>query len=155
MVHSVSRNIAAGSGYSSGRNAERGLVMRKLWLVVCLAFCATAVHAQDQQPSAAPAAGAVVNVHVTASHVEPCWAAPCSDALYLDVVINGKKYELRGSANGDRKLKISNDSVLMPGNYQAKLKKDVENGSGMFFQVYELQLPGGDTWEGTVSGVSE
>ncbi len=128
--------------------------MRKLWLVVCLAFCAMAVHAQDQQP-AAPAVGAVVNVHVTASHVRPCWSSPCSDILYVDVVMKGKKYELRGLANGDRKLKILPDSVLAPGDYQAKLKKEEESATGMFFQVYELQLPGGDTWEGTVSAVSE
>lgn len=128
--------------------------MNKLILALCLVFCAVAVHAQDQQPSsaAAPAVGAVVNVHVTASHVEGCFTVPC---LYVDVAINGKKYELQGVARYGRKSKVPEGSVLAPGDYQAKLTKDVENGSGLFFQVYELQLPGGDTWEGTVSGVWE
>lgn len=129
--------------------------MKKLWLVLCLTLCAAAVHAQDQQPSTAPVVGSVVNIHVTASHVEPCWANTCTDTLYVDVVINGKKYELRGSANGDIRRKIPTDSVLAPGDYQAKLKKNVVNASGMFFQVYNVLLPGGDTWEGTVSGVWE
>lgn len=126
--------------------------MRKFALVVCLVLCAMAVHAQDQQPSGAPAVGAVVNVHVTASHVEECFTVPC---LYVDVAINGKKYELQGVARYGRKSKVPEGSVLAPGDYQAKLTKDVENGSGLFFQVYELQLLGGDTWEGTVSGVWE
>ncbi len=135
--------------------------MRTFALVLCLAFCAVAVHAQDQQttPAAAPAVDAVVNVHVSvhvsASHVERCWGTGCPDTLYVDVVINGKKYELEGNAYGDRKLKIPRDSVLMPGDYQAKLTKDAQSATGMFFQVYELQLPEGETWEGTVSGVWE
>jgi hypothetical protein len=131
--------------------------MRTFVLILCLAFCASAVHAQDQQPSSAsaPAVGAMVNVHVTASHVDRCWGTGCPDTLYIDVVINGKKYELEGNANGDRKLKVRPDSVLAPGDYQAKLTKDEPSVTGMFFQVYELLLPGGDTWEGTVSGISE
>jgi hypothetical protein len=131
--------------------------MRTFVLVLCLTLCAVAVHAQDQQPSsaAAPAVGAVVHVHVTASRVHRCWDTGCPDTVYIEAVINGKKYELEGMASYGRKSKVPTDSVLMPGNYQAKLTKDVENGSGLFFQVYELLLPGGDTWEGTVSGVSE
>jgi hypothetical protein len=131
--------------------------MRTVAFVLFLAVCAAAARAQATQSTTASAlaVGAVVSVHVTASHVDRCWGTACPDTLYVDAVIHGKKYELEGIANGDRKLKILPDSVLAPGDYQAKLKKDVENASGMFFQVYELQLPGGDTWEGTVSGVSE
>lgn len=128
--------------------------MRKLWIVLCLAFFAAAVHAQEQQPSPAPApaVGTVVNVHVTASHVEPCWTTSC---LFVDAVMDGKKYELRGVASYGRKSKVPDGAVLMPGDYQAKLTKVAESGSGLFFQVYSLLLPGGDTWEGTVSGVWE
>lgn len=131
--------------------------MKKVTVALCLAFCALAIRAQSQQPmtSPAPAVGAVVSVHVVASHVTPCWATACRDQLYLDVVLNGKKYELRGDATGDKKMKIAYDSVLAPGDYQAKLTKDEHSATGMFYQEYELLLPGNYTWKGVVSGVSE
>lgn len=128
--------------------------MRTIALAACLAFCAAAAPAQNQQPAsaAAPAVGAVVNVHLTVSHVRPCWSDGCPEILYVDVVIDGKKYELTGDASYGRKSKIPNGAVLMPGDYQASLKKDEPSASGMLYQVYELLLPRGDTWEGTVSG---
>jgi hypothetical protein len=119
-------------------------LMKTSVLVLYLALCAVAVHAQDQQPSsaAAPAVGAVVPVHMAASHVHRCWGTGCPDTVYLEAAINGKKYEPEGMASYGRKSKVPNESVLTPGEYEAKLTKDVENGSGLFFQVYELLLPG-------------
>jgi hypothetical protein len=81
--------------------------------------------------------GAVVNVHVVESHVVTC-PGTCPDILYVDAVINVTKYELQGSAGGDKKLKIPYDSVLAPGAYQAKLTRDVPSATGMFYQQYEL-----------------
>lgn len=134
--------------------------MRKLALALCLAFSASAIHAQTNQPisASAPAVGAIVSVHVTASHVVPCWGNACSNLLYLDVVIDGKKYELQGSAFGSHKIFNGRQvygALLPPGDYRAKLTKDLHSAPGLFYQEYELLLPGNFTWKCVVTGVSE
>jgi len=132
--------------------------MKKFVLVLCLGLCAPVVRAQNPTSAAAPAVGAIVNVHVVGAHVVPCGG--CSLNLYLEAVIDGKKYELLGSSFVSHKLlqgtQINSGALLPPGDYQAKLTKDLRSTSGMFYQEYELLLPDHKSvWKCAVTGIEE
>ena len=110
---------------------------------------ASSAHLPDNEKPAPT--GFSLPVHVSAAHLRsPCGDTFGPDCLYLDVVIAGKKLELEG--NGDSR---AGKIVLTPGDYQAKLIKDAEPGSGMIHQQYDLLLRDNSTWTSVVTGISE
>jgi hypothetical protein len=68
-----------------------------------------------------------INVHVSSSSID------VNLNQVLDVVIDGKKYELRSTQ--------SIGMVLALGDYKAKLIKDQHSNGYDSYQLYEFQLP--------------
>jgi hypothetical protein len=99
-----------------------------------------------------------VKVHITASHIrDHCTdtfkgQSSCVNGLYADAILDGKKVELFGADEIDKR-----DTVLIaPGDYHAQLTKDVHNAdSTLTHQEYNLLLPDGTVWHCVVSGISE
>lgn len=94
-----------------------------------------------------------ITVHVTGTH----WVTTPSseDALFakgfleLDVVINGKKYELAEMLHEGAPV------LLTLGDYQAALVKDSHKPNNEYTQMYQLQLPDGSQEDFEVVGASE
>jgi hypothetical protein len=70
-----------------------------------------------------------ITVHVSACHLSFVSVTTFQD---LDVVINGKTYELQAT---------SSDGVLTPGDYKAKLVQDLHKTAYESSQTYEFLFP--------------
>lgn len=95
-----------------------------------------------------------VKVHVNSSRwvMEPALTGPRS-VQRLNVTIDGKKFELATPApasNFDAGI-----TLLVPGDYKAKLTRDQHNTSYESSQEYEFLLPDNKTTEFFVVGISE
>lgn len=120
--------------------------MKKLAVVLFLVFCSAFAQAKGKPNPA----DFTVKVHISAAHfvVYPS----TTYMLYADVTLNGKKLQLAGRAA----LIQSNYLLITPGDYQARLIKDVHNTDGTaIHQEYELLLTDGIVWDCVVSGTSE
>ena len=96
-----------------------------------------------------------VSVHVSASR----WAMEPSlmsshPVQRLDVVINGKKYELAAPATLRANFEAG-VTLLMPGDYKARLVRDLHKTTYESSQEYEFLLPDKKTRKFTVVGISE
>jgi hypothetical protein len=110
--------------------------MKRAALVVMLlvATFAPAARTPDEYP---------ITVHVTSAYY---LGAVISHAQGLDVIIDGRKYALRGT----------NDVALLAiGDYKAKLVKDVHKTTYESYQEYELLFPDKKTGKFVVVGQSE
>ena len=99
--------------------------------------------------SAAPApnpADYTINVHVSASRIVHYMERLFSYSEMLNVVIDGKKYELESGFP---------NMLLALGNYEARLVKDEHKGTYDSLQVYESLLPDQKTRKFTVVGQME
>jgi hypothetical protein len=83
-----------------------------------------------------------INVHVTSSYLS------AGGGQGLDVVIHGKKYQLGGDP-------IRGASLLVLGDYKAKLLKDEHPTVYESSQQYEFLFPDNKTKKFTVIGQSE
>jgi len=90
-----------------------------------------------------------INVLVSSSHwvVVPTSIGPQA-AQKLNVIIQGKKYELEAEARG----KVA---LLVLGDYKAKLVEDVHKNGYESSQTYEFQFPDGKTRKFVVVGQNE
>jgi hypothetical protein len=95
-----------------------------------------------------------ISVHVTASHwlMESDIKSGGWPVERLDVVIDGKKYELQAAAGG---IGRSGVSLLNPGDYKAKLVVDVHKTSYESSQIYEFQFSDQKTQRFALVGISE
>ncbi len=117
--------------------------MKKLEFVFFgLLLSAISWGASDQDPYS-------VNVHVVSSH----WVVwPGSSAAQaLNTVIDGKKYELEAPASPN----LFDANLLAPGDYKAKLVRDVHKTTYESSQTYEFLFPDKKTRKFTVVGLSE
>jgi hypothetical protein len=75
----------------------------------------------------------------------------CGDAVYADVIISGKKVELRGDwAYSNYQLRLA------PGDYDARfLKANHHSDDFPIGQEYEILLPDKRVFRGIVTGISE
>jgi hypothetical protein len=136
--------------------------VKKFLLVLFLLLCsASLINAQKtrsgQKASEKPSpADYTVKLHISATHNrDNCTGGgpmPCANWLYADAIVNGKKFELMGTTNLDK-----HDSVLLiPGDYPARLTRDVQTkNSAELFQEYDVLLPDGATWHCVTTGISE
>jgi hypothetical protein len=130
--------------------------MRQLVVALSLLLISTSlIYGQKtrfgQTPEKPNPADYVIKVHISATHIRN-FCDHCVDVLLTDALLNGKKIELTGSA-----MNISGRSVLIiPGDYQARLTKDIHNtDSTVIRQEYDLLLPDGTVWNCFTSGISE
>ena len=108
--------------------------MKKIALAILLLFSALSWAGTEPNP-----AEYTVNVHVRSSSI-------ASGSLILDVVIDGKNYELSGYMGG---------MLLALGDYKAKLVKDEHKTTYGFNQVYEFLFPDKKARQFVVVGQSE
>ena len=87
-----------------------------------------------------------INVHVNASHLV-FNGRSIAYAQKLDVVIDGKKYELESTAFPN--------AVLAIGDYRARLTKDEHMGTYDSIQVYEFLFPDQKTRKFMLVGQTE
>ncbi|MGA2349468.1 MAG: hypothetical protein ABSF70_03465 [Terracidiphilus sp.] len=96
-----------------------------------------------------------IKVHISATHiVSDCTFAGLTYVCSLDADANldGKKIELVGRAPNLQK----NSMLIAPGDYSLRVTKDIHNqDNSLFFQEYDLLLPGGLVWHCSATGISE
>ncbi len=92
-----------------------------------------------------------INLHVTASH----WIVMpgTGSGMYQELTgtVDGKKYTFIG----EEVLTTHSLSVLAPGDYKAKLVRDIHKNTFQFSQTYELLFPEGKTKTYWVVGQAE
>ncbi len=119
---------------------EAGAVMEKVSLVALLfLFSAFAWAGSNPDP-----AEYNVSIHVTASHM-----VPEGGTVYqkMEVLIDGKKYELQSEAPADRLLSLSD--------YKAKIVRDDHKVAYESFKVYEVLFSDQKTRRFIVVGQTE
>jgi hypothetical protein len=123
--------------------------MRKFFAVLLLLLCATFASATDKPNPA----DYTIKVHISASHLKTeCADGFCKNILYADTILNGKKIKLSGVAVIVKKTLM----LIAPGDYPAKLLKDIHNSdSSLFNQEYDLLLPDDTVWHCYTTGISE
>jgi hypothetical protein len=104
---------------------------------IAILMLATASVAYGEKPAANPA-DYTIAVHVQRSQlVEQCVSGLCGMVEHMDVVIDGKKFELsEGSYRQD---------LLRVGDYKAKILKDETTRAYEYLRTYEFVLPDGKT----------
>jgi hypothetical protein len=128
--------------------------MKKIVAVLFLLLCAATLRAKPNP------ADFNIKIHISGSQVIPALLASDPDPfLFVDTVLGGKKVKLGGYVpfSSHHVGSIAPPySVLNPGDYQIRLKKDdSEKDSPIIRQKYELLLPNGDVWECSIVGISE
>jgi hypothetical protein len=136
--------------------------MRKFIVVVALLLCPTlSVYGQKtrygQSPEKPNPANYSIKVHVSATHIRYYCSGfrdqiSCSNGLFADVIVNGKQLELSGVTTiGKNKF-----ALLVPGDYNARLTKNVNDANGAVInQEYDVLLPDGTSWHCVTTGISE
>jgi len=121
---------------------------KALYAAVLILFSVVLAHAA---PAANPA-DYTVKIHVSSSELtNTCIDDPkgstCGFQQLLTVTIDGKKYKLESSG--------WQMQLLPPGDYQARITKDVKEGSGAYTRDYELLFSDGKTAKYRVVGEFE
>lgn len=129
--------------------------MTKFAVLMLFLLCSTSLmHAQKSrygQPSANPA-DYTVKVHITATHLRSCaWDdARCIDHLYVDAILDGKKFEFFGVVDKHQ------TSLIIPGDYLAMLpKKPRDGGKPVLGQTYYVLLADKSGWSCNITGFYE
>jgi hypothetical protein len=104
--------------------------------------------------SALTALAASNDDYSTSVHVKNSYLTEDGGHLYqrLDVVIDGKNYELGGAPLPSS---IFNAAILLPGDYKARIAKKEQTVPYKMLLVYELKFSDGKTDKFTVIGVTE
>jgi hypothetical protein len=139
--------------------------MKKFFVISFLLLCtASSIYCQKtrfgQEPSyAKPGVDYPIKVHITGMHIrsyctshwDDRYGSSCGDVLYADVILDGKKLELRGDwASSNYQLR------LLPGNYDARLLKANHQADDFpINDIYEVLMPDKRVFRGTITGISE
>ena len=147
--------------------------MKKFVAVLILLLCSTSlIYGQktrfgQEPPFAKHGVDFPIKVHISGMHIRQYCKTDigerltpsnvgdryisCDDVLYADVILNGKKLELRGDwAYPNYQLR------LLPGNYDARiLKAKGQTEDFPINDVYEVLMPDKRVFRGTVTGFSE
>ena len=133
--------------------------MKKFFAVPFLLLCSTSlIYGQKtrlgQTPEKPTPADYPIKMHISASHiVYYCFGeGGCRGDLHADAILNAKKFDLTGTTTLDK----HNPALLIPGDYPARLTKDVQTGnSAAIYQEYDVLLPDGAVWHCVTTGISE
>jgi hypothetical protein len=120
--------------------------MRKIAFFLLTVGIGVAVAQSDAYP---------VKIHVTSSRwaMEPGLTGPRA-VQRLNVTIDGKKFELATPATPDSNFDAG-ITLLVPGDYKAKLTRDQHKTAYESSQEYKFLLPDNKTREFFVVGISE
>jgi len=105
--------------------------------------------------SCASAFAATGNDYSTTVHVKSSHLVKDGNGVYLnlDAVIDGHAYEL--AADVSQVTTVFGASLLIPGDYSARIAKDDHKTAYKTTRVYELRYPDGKTERFAVTGMSE
>jgi hypothetical protein len=136
--------------------------MRKFIVVLVLILCFShLVHGQKtrfgQSPEKPNPAEYSVKMHVSATHIR-YYCSTDKDLynechrLFADVIVNGRRLEVSGATIiGKNKF-----ALLVPGDYMARLTKDVNDETGAVInQEYDLLLSDSAIWHCVTTGIAE
>ncbi len=96
-----------------------------------------------------------IKMHISATHLRPyCTGSgdliSCSNGLYVDATLNGKRVELFGTVDKHQ------SSLIVPGDYSAMLpKKPRDGGNTALGQGYYVLLSDRSPWPCSITGFSE
>lgn len=135
--------------------------MRNIFAVLFLLLCSIApIHGQKTRfgqapPYAKPGVDYPIKVHISGMHIRTYCSSgehvSCEDLVYADLIMSGKKIELRGDWEySDYQLR------LLPGDYDARIvKANHPTDDFPIYQNYEVILPDKRVFRGVVTGISE
>jgi hypothetical protein len=127
-------------------------------LLSILLFCSVASAQGKYRPGQYPVnqnpADYTTKVHISATHFRSCTAlgvnTACTDGIYVDASLDGKRVELFGSVDKHQSL------LIVPGDYSAMLpKKPRDGGNAVLGQGYYMLLPDRSAWPCAITGFSE
>lgn len=118
-----------------------------LILVLLLAVLLLAPSLTQAQKPAANPADYPIAIHVQSSHLIYVCGTDCSFNKELNVVIEGKKYELSETGVSQELLRV--------GDYKARIVKDTTTRSFEYERIYEFLFADGKTCKFRVVGESE
>lgn len=138
--------------------------MKRRLLAIALVFCCPQLalgqkvrYGQEAEKSK-PGVSYPLRVHVSASRIRNLCTGSlltridCSDVLFADVTLDGRKLEFSGQTT----IAGQKSVVLLPGDYQARIFKDVQvAGKSAVHQEYEVVLADRTVWHAAVTGASE
>ena len=135
--------------------------MRSLVAVAVLLICLSSSFAQKGRSGPAGAkpnsSEYSLKIHISATRIrnecsQPGSSVTCNLEMYADALQNGKKLELFGKPITFRR----NSLLLVPGDYPARLTKDLHNSdNSAVYQEYDLLLPDNTVWHSATTGISE
>jgi hypothetical protein len=127
-----------------------------LFLLLCSSFLAYGQkYRLGQSPVSQNPADYTIKVHISATHLRShCTGSgdlvSCSNGLYVETTLNGKKVELFGAVDKHQ------SSLIFPGDYSAMLpKRPLDGGREVLGQQYYVLLPDRSAWICTITGFSE
>jgi hypothetical protein len=136
--------------------------MRKFIVIVALMVCFMfPVRGQKtrlgQIPEKHNLADYSSDVHISSTHIRYYCSGfrdqiSCSNGLFADVIVNGKKLELSGATTIGKHEFV----LLIPGDYKARLTKNVSDQNGAVIkQEFDVLMSDGTTWHCVTTGISE
>jgi len=123
--------------------------MNKFLAISVILLCVANVRAADKPNPT----DFTIKAHISGTRLTTeCGSGVCRSILYADSVLNGKKIELSGISVIVSKTVM----LIVPGDYQLKLIKDIHNSdSTLFNQEYDLLLPDNIVWRCYTTRISE
>ena len=129
--------------------------MKKYVAMFCLLLCSTIGQAKDKPVPA----DYTIKVHISASSIPNLYSNGW--VMSAETTLNSRKIELSGyvvrlNDLGQKSGSANNDMLIAPGDYQARLIKDVHNSdSTAIHQEYDILLTDGIIWHCITTGISE
>ncbi len=141
--------------YRCGQLPLRESLMKKFFAVLCLLFSAATLQAKNTPDQAEY----TIKVHISASTIPNLYSVGIP-VMIAEAILNGKKIELSGNAvllDDRNQIKSGNNAMLIvPGDYQARLIKEVHNSdSTLIHQEYDILLTDGIVWHCITNGIYE
>jgi hypothetical protein len=132
--------------------------MRRLLALSILFLCSVALAQGKYRPGQYPVnqnpANYTIKVHISATHFRSCMGPPlndpCTDGLFVDATLDGKKFEIFGGVDKHQ------TALIVPGDYLAMLpKKPRSGGRPVLGQGYYVLLPDRSAWPCGITGISQ
>jgi hypothetical protein len=130
--------------------------MRKFVAILFLLLCSATLQAKDKPNPA----DYTIKVHISASSIPNLYSNGLA-VMSAETTLNSRKIELSGyvvrlNDLGQKSGSANNVMLIAPGDYQARLIKDVHNSdSTAIHQEYDILLTDGIIWHCITTGISE
>ncbi|WP_058186588.1 hypothetical protein [Terracidiphilus gabretensis] len=131
--------------------------MRRIIVVFAIFVVSVSLYGQkvrygQQLPDAKSGVDYPIQAHIYAVHLRTeCTQSPCTDVVYSDALVNGKRLEFRSNSY----LPYISQTISL-GDYRARIVKAASRSSaGEIGDTYELVVQGNKTLRCVVTGIAE